>query len=108
MAQTDKAELVFESLAREWLARNPAIKHEWRPVKSRWWGNRLDLVCNPETENEVFATMHDNGQIAVGDPSGHEDFENFGRGLSERAIAEEAFAYFRKLLADHGFPDAAA
>jgi hypothetical protein len=108
MAQTEKAEIVFEALVRELLARHPAIRHEWRPVKSRWWGDRLDLVCNPETPSEVFASMQHNGQIAVGDQSGHEDFENFGRGLSEREIAQEAFAYFRRLLSENGYPDAAA
>ena len=107
MAQTDKAEAIFESSARDMLARNPAIKHEWRPMASRWSGDRLDLVCNPKTANEVWATIRD-GQIAVGDRERHEDFEQFGRRLSESALAAEAFKYLVTLLRAHGHPEAAA
>jgi hypothetical protein len=107
MVQTEKAEAIFESLARDLLARNPAIKHEWRPIDSRWSGDRLDLVCNPQSANEVWATIRD-GQIAVGDRDRHEDFEQFGRRLSESALADEAFKYLVNLLREHGDPDAAA
>jgi hypothetical protein len=107
MAQTDKAEAIFESLARDMLARNPAIKHEWRPIDSRSSGDRLDLVCNPKTANEVWATIRD-GQIALGNRVSHEDFEQFGRRLSESALAEEAFNYLVTLLRAHGHPEAAA
>lgn len=107
MATTERAEAAFESLAREMLARNPAIKHEWRPIKSRWSGNRLDLVCNPESLNEVWATIGE-AQIAVGDCDGHQDFDDFGRGLPESALAHEAFNYLVSLLRSHGTPVAAA
>ena len=73
MSETGKAEKIVESLARDMLARNNSIKHEWRPVASHWWGDHLDLVCNPETANEVWATIRD-GQIAVGDRESHHDF----------------------------------
>ena len=106
MAHTEKAESIFESLARDMLARNPAIKHEWRPIDSRSSGDRLDLVCNPKTANEVWATIRD-GQIAVGDRESHHDFE-LGRRLSESAVAEEAFGYLVTLLRAHGDPEAAA
>ena len=107
MAPTEKAESIFESLARDMLARNPAIKHEWRPIDSRWSGDRLDLVCNPKSANEVWATIRD-GQIAVGDRDSHQDFEQFGRRLSESAVAKEAFKYLVTLLRAHGDPEAAA
>ena len=104
---TDTAEKVFESLAREMLGRNPAIGHEWRAVKSRWWGDRLDLVCNPGTSYEVWATIRE-GKIAVGDRDDYDDFEDFGRGLSESALAHEAYECFVRLLREHGHPEAAA
>ena len=105
MAHTEKAETIFESLARDMLARNPAIKHEWRPIDSHWSGGRLDLICNPTTANEVWATTRD-GQIAVGDRESHQDFEQSGRRLSESALAEEAFKYLVSLLYAHGDPEA--
>jgi hypothetical protein len=107
MARTEEAEAIFESLARDMLARNPAIKHEWRPIDSRGSGDRLDLVCNPKTANEVWATIR-NGQIAVGDHESHEDFEQFGRRLPESALAEEAVKYLISLLRVHGYPEVAA
>lgn len=103
MAHTEKAELLFESLVRDMLARNPTIKHEWRPVNSPWSRDRLDLVCDPGTENEVWATIRD-GQIAVGNRQTHDDFEQFGRQLAESAIAEEAFENLVARLRAHGHP----
>jgi len=107
MAQTETAETIFESLARELLARNPSIKHEWRPIRSRWSGHRLDLMCNPETANEVWATIR-KAQITIGDRDDHQDFEDFGRRLSESDLAHEAFSHFVALLRARGHPEAAA
>ena len=107
MARAEKAEKLFESLAREMLAQHPAIKHEWRPIKSRWRGDRLDLACNPDSVNEVWATIRE-AQIAVGDRDSHQDFEDFGRRLSESALAHEAFRYLVALLREHGNPEVAA
>src|SRR5437899_171701 len=53
----------FQSLARRFLSEHPEIPHQWREVKSRLAGNRLDLVCGAGTDNEVFASLLD-GQIA--------------------------------------------
>jgi hypothetical protein len=107
MAPAEKAEDLFESLAREMLANNPAIKHEWRPIKSRWAGDRLDLVCNPDSPNEVWATIRE-AQIAVGDRNDHCDFEDFGRRIGEEALAGEAFEYLLNLLRSNGTTVAAA
>ena len=89
------------------LARYPSIRHEWRPVRSRWAGDRLDLVCNPGSSDEVWASIRD-GTIAVGAGEDHEDFEGFGRDLSEAAVAHQAFTHLLTLLREHGHPEAAA
>ena len=91
----------FESLARGFLADHPEISHEWHTVKS-WGGDRLDLVCRLGTQNEVFASLF-GYQIAVGVTNGrHRDFEDFGRGLPEEQVAQEAFDEFVNLLRDRG------
>ena len=52
--------------------------------------------------NEVYASLLD-WQIAVGVAKGeHEDFEDFGRGLSDEAVAAEAFGHFVALLKKTG------
>ncbi len=98
----------FESLARRFLSEHPEVRHEWREVKSRWVGDRVDLVCGAGAANEVFASLLD-GQIAVGLTSGvHQDFEDFGRGRTDEEVAREAFDYFLKLLRDHGHVERAS
>jgi len=92
----------FQSLACRFLSEHPEIPHQWREVKSRLAGNRLDLVCGAGTDNEVFASLLD-GQIAVGVANGiHQDFEDFGRGRTDEEVAREAFDYFVTLLGEHG------
>jgi len=92
----------FESLAKAFLCRHPEVRHEWREIKSWFWGDRIDLVCGAGASNEVFATLH-GYQIAVGLTKGHHDeFEDFGRRLSDEAIAAEAFGRLVELLAEHG------
>lgn len=92
----------FANLATAFLARHPEVRHEWREVKSRLWGDRVDLVCNPGSPDEVYASLLD-WQIAVGIAHGnHDDFEDFGRGLSEEAVATEAFERFVQLLRERG------
>jgi hypothetical protein len=93
----------FEHLAREFLSQHPEIPHEWRQMRSRWWRDRVDLVCGVGAPNEVFATLHGH-QIAVGPTKGHhDDFEDFGRGLSDEAVAREAFDRFVEVLAEAGY-----
>ena len=92
----------FANLAIAFLARHPEVRHEWREVKSRLWGDRTDLVCSPGSPNEVYASLLD-WQIAVGVTNGdHDDFEDFGRGLSEGAVAAEALERFVQLLRERG------
>jgi len=93
----------FERLARAFLSEHPEVRHEWREVKSRFWGNRIDLVCGTGSPTEVFASLQGGGQIALGLTTGeHEDFEDFGRGLSDEQVAQAAFDRFVELLAEHG------
>lgn len=99
---TSPLDIAFEELARHFLAEHPGIRHEWRDVPSTWLGARRDLVCAPGLPNEVFASLL-GGQIAIGQTSGeHEDFEDFGRGLSEEAVAREAFDRFVAILSEAG------
>jgi hypothetical protein len=96
----------FESLAVAFLAQHPTIPHEWRDVTSRWWGGvRRDLICAPGQKNEVFASLKGT-QIALGITSGdHEDFEDFGRSVSDEEVAREAFDRFVEVLSEAGHLD---
>jgi hypothetical protein len=44
-------------------------------------------------------------QIAVGAGGEHEDFEPFGRCISDDEVAQEAFAHLTLLLHQHGYFD---
>jgi hypothetical protein len=97
----------FEKLARPFLATH-SVPHEWRDVKSAWWGNRTDLVCGIGQPDEVYASLMEH-QIAVGTSRGsHDDFEDFGRHLTDAEIAREAFTQFVSLLQVHGHLNSAA
>ena len=92
---------VFEILAKDYLQRHPGIDHEWRRTKDRSSGDRTDLICAPDSENEVFATLRSDS-ITIGDKHGHVDFEDFGRGLSQQKLAAKALAHLIKLLKKTG------
>jgi hypothetical protein len=99
MTELDRA---FEDLARTFLAEHPEVRHEWRDVKSRLHGDRIDLICGVDAPNEVFASLL-GYQIALGLTKGeHHDFESFGRGLTDEQVAREAFERFVALLDRHG------
>ena len=93
----------FEQLARAFLGDHPSLACEWRSVKELLW-SRTDLVCGADTPNEVFASFNRGGQIAVGATvtGDHEDFEDFGRDMSDDKIAREAFDRFVELLREYG------
>jgi hypothetical protein len=92
----------FANLASAFLAEHPEIRHEWREVRSHIWGDRVDLICGVGSPSEIYASLLD-WQIAVGVSNGdHDDFEGFGRGVSEAAVAAEAFEQFVTLLRRHG------
>lgn len=96
----------FANLATLFLAQHPEVPHEWREVKSRIWGERVDLICGAGSPSEVYASLMD-WQIAVGVATGdHDDFEDFGRGLSDEVVAAEAFGRFVELLTKHGHLEA--
>ena len=101
-------DIAFEELALEFLAKHPGIRHEWRDVPGRFWSARRDLICAPGQSNEAFASLL-GSQIVVGVTAGeHEDFEDFGRGLSDIAIACEAFTRFVEILRERGLVSPAA
>ena len=97
----------FEELARWYLTEHREVRADWRPIASRLWGDRLDLMCVRPDGHEVWATIRP-GQIAVGIGPEHADFEDFGRGMSEEQLGEEAFAEFRDLIEGRGPRGAAA
>jgi hypothetical protein len=99
MTDLDRA---FERLAKAFLSYHPEVAHEWRQVKSRVDGDRIDLVCGAGSPNEVFASLL-GYQIALGLTQGeHQDFEDFGRGLTDEQLAAEAFERFINLLDSYG------
>ena len=91
----------FEALARQFLAGHPEIRHEWRPVKSVVSGGRTDLICEPGSAREVFASLTAD-QITVGSGAVAIDFEAFGRRISNEQLASEAFSHFLSLLEERG------
>lgn len=95
-------DLAFEALAKAFLASHPEVRHEWRIAHSEFNVSRRDLVCGQDEENEVFASLL-GFQVAVGLTNGrHDDFERFGRSVTEQQVAREAFATFVDLLTKHG------
>jgi hypothetical protein len=89
-----KLDQEFESLATAWLHEHPEIPCEWRHIHSPLWGEHITLVCAPNTAHEFYVGLMGH-QIAVGRTNGgHEDFEDFGRGLPEEEVAAEAFEHF--------------
>jgi hypothetical protein len=91
----------FQSLAKTFFLEHPNIAHEWRTVKGRLSGDRVDLVCAPGAANEVYASLM-SGQIAVGDRADNTDFADLGRGLASEETAREAFNNLVELLRRHG------
>ena len=101
MLQTLDTNPEFESLARSFFAQHAGIRHEWCQVRSAWSGGRTDLLCEPGGNLEVFASLT-GGHITVGTSEQRTDFEDFGRGLSNQQLAEEAFAKFVGFLKGKG------
>ena len=97
---TDSA---FEQLARAFLNEHPDVHCEWRNVRALL-SSRTDLICGAGKPNEVFASFNRGGQIAVGATitGDHDDFEDFGRDLSDQEVAREVFDRFVELLREHG------
>ena len=109
MAASTPTDLEFERLANAFLAKHPEVPHEWRQESSlltRW----TSLICGAEQPNEVFASINRGGQIAIGvtNSEDHEDFERWGRPVTEEPVAREAFDHFVALLRAHGHLPSAA
>ena len=94
--QTTSTHKQFEILARDFLSRHPGVPHSWRDIRDVA-GGRTDLVCWPDTESEVFASLTD-CQITVGTSEGAEDFESFGRDMTDEDLAREAMAALESLI----------
>ena len=97
MLQTLDTNREFEALVRPYLAANPRIRCEWRQIRGVVSGGRTDLICYTDRGAEVFASLS-RVQITVGCGGESTDFEDFGRGLSDAAVAKEAFEKFVRLL----------
>lgn len=96
----------FERVANAFFAAHPGVLHEWRPVASRTWGNRLDLICGADTSGEVFASIRP-GMIVVGTPHEHEDIGGSGERLTEAELAAHAWHRFAARLRAAGLLDQA-
>ena len=108
MPFSSRVDREFERLANEFFGRHPEIAHEWRLTRSRLSGF-TSLLCGIDQPNEVFASLDRGGQIAVGVTNGdHQDFEDWGRDVSDEQVAREAFDHFVALLRAHGHLVAAA
>jgi hypothetical protein len=104
--------LIFQRLAGEYLAAHPEIVWEWRHTAKRWLHpERLDLIVPPLKEGavEVWVSLGD-GQLVVGAEGeervslredDHRHFEDYGRNITDEALAQEAFGYFVDLLKRH-------
>ena len=97
---TDRVGPTFERLARNLLASQPRIPHEWRPLQDGA-GARTDLVCYPGSPDEVWATVRADS-VAIGTGEGHEDFEDFGRRRTAAQIASDAVHRLVALLDRRG------
>ena len=104
MLQTTSTHEEFERMAREYLAQHPDIPHMRREIQDAS-GGRTDLVFWPGTSLEVFASLTES-QITVGGGNTAEDFESFGRGLSDKELAREAWALLESLIRRRGGGDA--
>ena len=94
----------FEKMAREYLAEHNDIPHKWREIHDVS-GGRTDLVCWPDTSEELFASLTEY-QITVGNSGSTEDFEKFGRKISDEELAGEAWAQFMALITEIRHNDA--
>jgi len=90
-------------MARRFLEEHPEIPHSWRQIRNAS-GGRTDLVCWPETAQEIYASLS-NYQITIGAGDSDRDFEDFGRGLSDKEVAQEAFSYFETLIREKGLKE---
>ena len=98
----NRPDIVFETLARQFLTEHPSLTPEWRTILSVRAGDRIDLVCVPGSDTEVWATLRP-GSIAVGSGPDHVDFEHFGANRSDEELALQALNHFRSLLTQVGF-----
>lgn len=104
MLQTTQTHDEFEKMAREYFAQHPEIPHAWSEISDAS-GGRTDLVCWPGTSQEVFASLSES-QISVGSSENTEDFESFGRDLSAKELANEAWTLLESLIRKRGGNDA--
>ena len=92
----------FELIVKDYLQRHPAIYHEWRRTSDLSSGGHTDLVCGPESEQEVFARLRQDA-IAIGDKDEYVEFEDPTRTLSRQKLATKALAHLIQLLQKKGY-----
>ena len=97
----------FEVLVREFLEAHPSLRHEWKTQHSWLTGPTHAVTILPPLPDvpEVWASEND-VQIAIGVGDEHTDFEDFGRGLTDAQVAQEALNHFAELLHEHGYLEA--
>ena len=93
---TDRLKAAFERQVKSWLASHPEVPHEWRCSRDLA-GERIDLVCFPQSGKEVWATLRTDA-VAIGAGSVHEDFETAIQGGSTTNVVADACRYFVGLI----------
>ena len=96
MIKTSSTHQYFVKIARDYFSLHPEISHDWREIRDIA-GGRTDLVCWPDTPHEVFASLTEH-QITIGNNNTDQDFESFGRNVSDIDLANEAWKYFEELI----------
>lgn len=91
----------FEMLARDYLRRNPGIQHEWHRIDDQSSDGRTDLICAPDSENEVVATLR-RDLIVIRHKDERIDFEDSARELPPLRLATKALARLIRLLDERG------
>ena len=92
----------FELIVKDYLRRHPGIDHEWRRTSDQSSGGHTDLVCAPESEQEVFARLRQDA-IAIGDNEGYVEFEDPTQTLSRQKLATKALVHLIQLLQRKGY-----
>ena len=91
----------FEMLIRDFLQRHPGIEHEWHRIDDQSSGGRTELICAPDSDKEIIATLR-RDMIVIGHRDGRIDFNDSGRGRSPLRLATQALAHLVRLLQEQG------
>ena len=92
----------FELIVRDYLQRHPGIEHEWHRIDEGDAGSRTELICGPDSDKEIVATLRRDA-IVIGDKGGSVDVADLGSGLTPLQLATKALAHLIKLLDKKGY-----